>query len=197
AAINSVGQSQSQYTTITVNPGGTVPVAQFTANPTTGNAPLAVQFTDTSTGSPTSWFWSFGDGTYSNAESPVHTYLTAGHYQVVMAAINSVGQSQSQPTIITVNPGGSVPVAQFTANPITGTAPLSVQFTDTSTGSPTSWYWSFGDGTYSTQESPVHTYSTAGYYQVVMAAINSAGQSQSPQQTIIVAQATPKITWSN
>src|SRR5208337_3440565 len=131
---------------------------------------------------------SFGDGQYATTQNPQHQYSNPGNYSVVMVAINSYGQSpQSSPKTITVTSTGTVPVAGFSASPTQGTAPLNVQFTDTSTGSPTAWFWSFGDGTYSTLQNPEHTYSKAGTYSVVMVAINSYGQSpQSSPQTITV-----------
>ena len=57
--------------------GPVVPVASFTGTPVSGNAPLNVVFTDASTGSPTSWSWTFGDGGTSTAQNPSRTY-TAG-----------------------------------------------------------------------------------------------------------------------
>jgi PKD repeat protein len=68
-----------------------MPVADFTATPTSGTAPLAVSFTDTSTGSPTSWSWDFGDGGTSTAQNPSHTYSSAGTYDVSMTATNAAG----------------------------------------------------------------------------------------------------------
>ena len=68
------------------------------------------------------------------------------------------------------------PSASFTASPTTGTAPLSVAFTDTSAGSPTSWSWDFGDGTPpSTARNPAHTYAFAGTYTVTLTATNAQG----------------------
>jgi hypothetical protein len=67
------------------------------------------------------------------------------------------------------------PVADFTATPITGTIPLTVDFTDTSSGSPNSWNWSFGDGEYSIEQDPVHTYSTYGTHSVNLTVSNSVG----------------------
>ena len=53
-----------------------IPVAAFSANPTYGTVPLAVQFTDTSTNAPTGWNWSFGDGNYTYPpESRTHLYI--------------------------------------------------------------------------------------------------------------------------
>jgi PKD repeat protein len=60
-------------------------------NPTSGTAPLAVQFTDQSSGSPTSWSWNFGDGGTSTAQNPSHTYTTAGSYTVTLTATNAQG----------------------------------------------------------------------------------------------------------
>ena len=60
--------------------------AQFTANVTGGTAPVAVQFTDLSTGGPTAWSWSFGDGNTSAAQNPQHTYTTAGTHTVTLTA---------------------------------------------------------------------------------------------------------------
>jgi len=56
--------------------------------------------------------------------------------------------------------------ADFTATPLNGAAPLTVTFTDNSTGSITSWLWDFGDSTTSTEQNPVHTYDTDGTYTV-------------------------------
>jgi PKD repeat protein len=76
----------------TVAGGGPVaPTATFSAAPTSGTTPLAVQFTDTSSGSPTSWAWDFGDGASSTAQHPSHTYTAAGTYTVSLTASNSAG----------------------------------------------------------------------------------------------------------
>jgi len=68
-----------------------------------------------------------------------------------------------------------VPVASFTASLTSGTAPLTVQFTDQSTNTPTSWSWDFGDGNTSTSQNPSHTYNTPGTYTVSLTVSNSAG----------------------
>jgi PKD repeat protein len=70
------------------------PVASFTATPTSGTAPLIVQFTDTSTNNPTSWSWDFGDGSgASTAQNPAHNYSTPGTYTVTLTATNSGGSN--------------------------------------------------------------------------------------------------------
>jgi len=67
------------------------------------------------------------------------------------------------------------PLADFTASPLSGVAPLTVQFTDLSTNTPTSWSWDFGDSASSTEQNPSHIYATAGIYTVTLTATNSAG----------------------
>ncbi len=66
--------------------------------------------------------------------------------------------------------------ANFIAENTSGTAPLIVQFTDTSTNDPTSWAWDFGDGANSTEQNPVHTYTNYGTYNVSLAVTNAAGE---------------------
>jgi uncharacterized membrane protein len=69
-----------------------------------------------------------------------------------------------------------VPIAAFSSSAASGNAPLTVEFTDRSTNSPSAWKWNFGDETIdSTLQNPIHTYSTAGNYTVILTAINAAG----------------------
>lgn len=78
----------------------------------------------------------------------------------------------------TVNmPSPAAPVASFTSNMQQGLNPLTVQFTDLSTGSPTGWLWDFGDGNTSNVQSPQHTYYVQGNYTVSLTASNAGGNS--------------------
>ncbi len=156
--------------------GGPVPpVADFVGNPTSGDAPLDVYFTDLSTGSPTSWDWTFGDGGSSGAQNPSHTYTGAGQYTVSLEACNSAGcDTETKPNYIDVTEQ-QPPVADFVGDPTSGNAPLDVDFTDLSTNSPTSWAWTFGDGGSSGAQNPSHTYTAADSYTVSLEACNGAG----------------------
>ncbi len=78
-------------------------------------------------------------------------------------------------------PPGDAPVASFTASPTSGTVPLTVSFTDTSTRNPTSWAWEFGDGETATAQNPSHTYTTAGTYTARLTVTNEAGSDTSTQ----------------
>ena len=100
---------------LTNNPPPAIPapVANFTVNITSGSAPLAAQFNDTSTGSPTSWNWSFGDGNLSISQNPVHVYEYPGTFDVSLNVTNTGGSdSTTRTNYITVNnPGASTSIA--------------------------------------------------------------------------------------
>jgi PGF-pre-PGF domain-containing protein len=83
----------------------TPPAAGFTGAPLSGTTPLTVTFTDTSTCIPTSWNWSFGDGTFSTARNPSHTYTATGSYTVSLNATNATPASYylTRTGYITVN----------------------------------------------------------------------------------------------
>jgi PKD repeat protein len=68
------------------------------------------------------------------------------------------------------------PVAEFSGNPLSGYVPLTVYFTDLSTGSPTSWDWAFGDGGTSPDQDPSHQYQAADTYTVSLTVENASGQ---------------------
>ncbi|WP_321431228.1 PKD domain-containing protein [uncultured Methanolobus sp.] len=171
-----------------------IPVSNFSANVTSGTVPLSVNFTDLSTNSPTSWFWDFGDDSNSTVQNPIHTYTSAGTYNVSLNATNIGGSNIStQLSYITV---AVIPVANFSANVTSGAVPLSVNFTDLSTNSPTSWFWDFGDGTNSTDQSPTHIYTSAGTYNVSLNATNVGGSNASTQLSYITTAVTPVANFS-
>jgi PKD repeat protein len=179
---NPIGPVLSRFG-VTVDDGSSqepvAPVADFQANPTSGEAPLTVDFTDLSTGNPTSWSWNFGDGVgTSTAKNPTYEYASVGTYSVTLTVTNDEGSDEETKTdYITVTEQAQIPpVADFSASPTSGDAPLTVNFTDLSTGSPTSWLWDFGDsvGT-STDQNPSYTYSTPGAYTVALTATNANG----------------------
>ena len=98
-----------QYTLYLAGNGGAL-LADFSAEPVSGTAPLPVQFTDLSTGGPIAWQWNFGDGSpVSAAQNPSHTFTGTGNYTVTLTVTASSG-SDSASKVIVVAP----PVAGFT-----------------------------------------------------------------------------------
>lgn len=152
------------------------PVANFSANVTSGCAPLTVTFTDLSSGNPTSWNWEFSNGTLSSVQNPVVTFSTPGTYSVRLVVQNATGIGQTERIdYITVNPS---PVANFSADLTLACLPATIRFTDqssTATGSIVSWSWDFGDGSTSTAQNPTHTYNSTGFYTVTLRVVSSTG----------------------
>ncbi len=166
------GETKNNY--ITVN--STV-VAAFSGTPLSGDAPLTVNFTDQSTGTPTGWSWDFGDGGSATVQNPGHTFTVAGTYTVTLTASNACGSDgETKVNYVVVNePVCNPPVADFSGTPISGTAPLTVNFSDLSSNTPTGWSWNFGDGGSATTQNPSHTYTAAGTFTVTLTASNACG----------------------
>lgn len=169
--------STSTIATQPPTPGnGPRPNAQFSGIPTSGKVPLAVTFTDMSTGSPDTWNWSFGDGNTSSLEDPKYVYTTPGSFTVRLDVSNSAGtDSETKSYYIMANPAFVSPGAGWDVVPPTPTQPTTVEFLDRSSGPPTSWNWNFGDGGTSTLQNPIHTYSGPGVYLVSLNVSNEAG----------------------
>ena len=153
-------------------------VADFSANVTSGTVPLKVLFAATSKDeAPVSWYWDFGDGVNSKyAMNATHTFTKPGMYNVTLTVANETGTSTvTKPNYIIVTSPKTL-VANFFADVFSGTAPLTVLFTDISTcGVPTSWYWNFGDGIYSIRAMNVtHTFTKPGSYSVTLTVANEA-----------------------
>jgi PKD repeat protein len=155
--------------------------SSFSYAPASPTAGQSVQFTDTSTGSPTAWLWVFGDGLTSAAHNPIHVFSAPGSYSVTLTTTNSSGSKTSSRTVVVA----SGLTASFSFAPVAPSAGQSVQFTDTSTGGPTAWFWNFGDGSTSTLRHPSHAFTAAGSYTVSLANSNSSG-SKGTSQTVVV-----------
>ena len=154
------------------------PVANFTANSTAGQAPLAIQFTDTSSPAPYHRWWTFGDGSSSTDANPVHVYERTGAYTVNLTVWTPLGQATvSKPAYVIVDGDPRVPEANFTMSRSSGTAPLYVRFKDTSTGTPTSWRWDFGGLAWTTMQSPSVVFRQPGEYAVTLTVRNPYGWS--------------------
>ncbi len=161
------------------------PIASFTADVTSGTAPLIVQFNDTSKNAPTTWTWNFGDDTTSNVRDPLHKFTSAGSYSIILAVRNSVGSNTTSISKYINVSALTAPEASFSAAPTSGLEPLTVRFTDTTINFPTAWQWTFGDGTSSSEQNPSHTYQGSGTYTVVLTATNSQGSGTKTLQDVI------------
>ena len=152
------------------------PVPNFSADVTSGCAPLIVHFQDLSTGVPTSWKWDLGNSTTSFQQNPTATYFSPGSYTVKLIVENASGKDSIIKTAyIVVN---DVPTVNFSASITAGCFPLDVQFKDLSianSGTNTEWTWDFGDGNVSSLQNPQHTYMVTGNFGVTLKVKNSTG----------------------
>jgi PKD repeat protein len=134
-----------------------------------------VQFIDTSTGSPTSWRWDFGDGSQATTRDPAHTFASPGTYNVSLTASNATASSRNVSTVVIGGSASSPSASFFWSSP--AIAGQTVGFFDQSTGTPASWSWTFGNGETSHDRNPQITYATQGAYVVTLTATNDAGAS--------------------
>ncbi len=151
--------------------------AAFTANNTNVCTGSSVTFTDQSSGSPTSWSWSFPGGspsTYSGQNPPAIVYNTPGSYNVSLTVSNGVtNHTETKTNYINV----SNVIADFAGTPTTVVVGNTVTFTDNSSCSPTSWSWTFTGGTPSTATGPgphLITYNTIGTYNASLTVTKSS-----------------------
>ncbi len=172
--------------------GEGAPVAAFGAAPVAGMAPLAVQFSDMSTGVVSVWSWSFGDGTSASTRNPGHTYTNGGIYTVTLTARGPGGaDGETKTALITVTE--PPPTADFTAAPTAGFAPLAVQFTNASTGTVTSWNWDFGDGASSNGPNPTHVYATSASYTVTLTVTGPGGSDVAARSGFVQVSTPPPV----
>jgi PKD repeat protein len=171
------------------------PQADFSVSASSGEPPLAITFTNLSedgTEAITQWLWDFGDGDTHTVAAPIHTYTGAGDYDVSLTVIAGAGSDTfSMESAILV---GQLPTPDFIAAPTTGTAPLTVTFTDQSqsgTDPVTNWAWDFGDRENATQKNPTHTFTQPGAYTVqltVATDIGAPSQAQAIREDFIIVQ---------
>jgi PKD repeat protein len=157
--------------------------ASFAYSPQNPNTQQNVTFVDQSTGGVTAWYWDFGDGTASQQQNPVKNYPVAGAYNVMLTVYRNSQSSAVSHMITVANAAPALPPASaaFTFSPTSPKAGDKVTFSDRSTGSPTSWSWSFGDGTTSAAQNPSHVFAAPGAYTVSVTVTNSISSSTTSQ----------------
>lgn len=190
------GLSDSVVIDIIVNdPVNQPPMALATATPLSGTAPLEVSFTGTNSTDDTavmSYSWNFGDGSApSSIANPVHTFNEPGTYQVTLTVEDAGGLTDSDSVTVTVNAlVNQAPVAVAIATPTAGTVPLEVSFTGTNSTDDVAivnYFWDFDDGAAtSTEPNPVHTYTEADTYQIVLTVSDGEGLTDSATLNIVV-----------
>ncbi len=139
------------------------------------------QFVDmsfTPSGNIDSWSWEFGDGTTSSEQNPVHSYNASGEFTVCLTIYDSLSNCENTFCMEVWVYGPEDCEAAYFYFPMDSMGgiidPLTLQFIDISMGYPTSWSWDFGDGTTSTEQNPMHTFSDYGTYFVCLTIANDS-----------------------
>lgn len=157
-----------------------IPTASFTN--TTECLGGITLFTNTSTGSPVSYSWDFGDGSpIETITNPSHQYAAAGSYLVQLTATNGVNCTNTISQLVQVN---QVPIADF--NWSQTCLGQQMNFSDATLNNPIGWAWDFGDGNTSLIQNPSHQYADTGAYTVQLVVSGGSGCLDSITQTVYV-----------
>ncbi len=178
-----------------------LPKSDFEASSLEGCKPLSVNFTDKSTSNGTSiteWVWNFGSGSpaSSGVQNPSGViFNTNGNNDVFLYVVDANGCKSNTVAKKTVRVYDKASPSFSVDNEISCTLPFTANFTNLTTGPGTKTYlWNFGDGTTSTNESPSHTYNTAGVYNVSLTVTNGPGCSNSINNYKTIRTGTPKLS---
>jgi PKD repeat protein len=168
-------------------------VATASATPTVGDAPLTVAFNGTASGGDPAYAfsWNFGDGSpVSTLRNPSHTYASSGAFSAVLSVTDQQPITATSTVAVTVAPTLH---GAASAQPTSGSAPLTVTFNATATGGlPSySWAWRFGDGSGSALENPTHQFTVAGTFEVAFWVNDTVGGTWATSVPVQVAAASP------
>lgn len=146
------------------------PVANASASPASGMAPLKVKFTGSGSthDGPISYLWEFNDGATSTMADPEHTFGNKGTYNVRLTVTDNLDRKGSAVVPITIDSlEHKAPAAKISATPTSGIAPLKVTFKGSGSthDAPKRYHWDFRDGTPTSDiPDPVHTFDNKGTY---------------------------------
>ncbi len=188
-ATNSEGIIRTDTIAVYVDAGSAniPPEAIASGNPVTGTAPLEVNFDGSASsdedGTIDSYLWDFGDGNTGSGVTATHTYQTDGNFNATLIVTDNNG-AEATSSSITINVDAVStnipPEAIASGNPVTGTAPLEVNFDGSASsdedGTITSYAWNFGDGnTDDSGEKVTHIYQTAGSFNATITVTDNKG----------------------
>src|ERR1019366_4941366 len=149
----------------------------FFADTLSGCNPLTVNFTNTSTNG-ISYLWEFGDDSIATTLNTTHIYKDSGTFKVTLITTNTgpcgvFTDTSTQITTIKVDDTIKI-TGSFTAEPLTGCAPLLINFTNNSING-ASYFWYFGDGGFDSTKNPIHIYDS-GTYHIFLIAFNNTNR---------------------
>ncbi|MCA9881535.1 MAG: PKD domain-containing protein [Anaerolineae bacterium] len=178
-------------------------LASFVVSPASGDAPLTVSFTNDTLGNAVSYSWDFNGDNISDSTSPLpppYVYQTSGEYTVTLRVMGANGIQDTATSTVIVYAQEEVserPSAQFSVEPASGSAPLSVVFTLESDDDITVYLWDFnGDGVTDSRDAhpAAYVYTSPGIHQARLLVSGPGGVSEPFYQTITVVEETTQPT---
>ncbi|MBU2945666.1 PKD domain-containing protein [Zobellia uliginosa] len=177
------GLKDSETITVTITETeNEAPNANASANVTEGEAPLEIQFKgngSTDDKAVKNYFWDFKDGSTATSSNPSHSFKSKGTYNVVLTVTDEEGLKDSETITITITETqNEAPVAVASGTPLTGYAPLNVQFSannSTDDTGITGYFWDFNDGSTTTNKNPSHDFANPGTYKVELSVKDKDG----------------------
>jgi PKD repeat protein len=177
------------------NSNNSPPTASVSASPTSGVAPLSVNFDGSASsdqdGSIVSYKWSFGDGSLGNGVAASHSYTSPGSYEATLTVTDDDDAKGTTSKTITVTAAvNNAPDAVAMSNASSGIAPLTVAFdgsaSEDTDGTITSYSWSFGDGVNGSGATIAHVYVSAGNFVATLTVKDNSGATDSASVQITV-----------
>jgi len=173
------------------------PEADFSIGGTgedSGCVPFTVRFLDESKGPISSWHWYFGDGDSSNDTNPVHTYDSAGVYNVILKVIHEPTEGEDTEEKKRYVVAGTT-FSEFTSDTNQTCVGGEITFMPLLYGGITSWQWDFGDGQVdnSNDSTPSHVYDSIGVFTVTLTVEGACGQKTEVNTDMINITACPTV----
>jgi hypothetical protein len=180
-----------------------VPIAAFTSTASGSGYTFDASGSYDADGQIASYAWDFGDGNSSQGtQRTSHDYLANGTYNVVLTVTDDGGLTSTVTQPVSVNSISTIsnasPVAQFTMNTTSGTAPLTVSFDaalSSDDGQIASYKWNFGDGSATESgQTAMHIYTQTGNFNVTLSVTDDGGLTASTTKLVAVTAAPPPTT---
>ncbi|MDA0180603.1 PKD domain-containing protein [Solirubrobacter phytolaccae] len=176
--------SKTVVITVTDTPGNAAPVIDGIGKLSPHGNPMQLQLTVQAhdpENDKLTFTWDFDDQTSATGADVTHTWTTAGTYNVKVTASDGKGGTATRTETVTVSPAANVlPTVTIAADPTQGSAPLPVQFSanpDDPDGDRRNllYVWAFGDGSFSAEQNPLHTYTLPGVHTATLTVTDARG----------------------
>ncbi|MFE1646131.1 PKD domain-containing protein, partial [Microbacterium sp. P01] len=174
--VDQLGASASLTQEVVVLAPNTAPTAAFTTAADKLKLSVDGRTSSDADGAIASYSWAYGDGTTGSGSTAEHTYAAAGTYTVTLTVTDDRGGSAVSSKDVSVTlPANVLPTAAFTSQVTNMSVALDATGSTDSDGAVTGYAWNFGDGTNGTGAQPLHSFSTAGTYTVVLTVTDDRG----------------------